>query len=135
MGAYVGSNRRRGARFDRVEKGRRMPSPTIARLKSMGANAFSVTCAQASCLHLAFVTFAVAGVDVRAPVLSIADRRRFVCTQCRGRAVSIVPDWRNYRASGIGRRKGANRRLSKFVERSLCDLSLYIFSNFIANCS
>jgi hypothetical protein len=72
MGAGTGSNRRRRAQFDRVEKGRLMPLPTMARLKSMGANAFGVTCAQASCLHSAVVTFAAADVEDRAPFPSIA---------------------------------------------------------------
>jgi len=81
-----------------------MPPPTIARLKSMGAIAFCVTCAHACCLHSAFVTFAAAGVEDRAPFPSIAERRRFVCTRCGGRAVSIMPDWRGHSASGIGGR-------------------------------
>jgi hypothetical protein len=86
-----------------MELGRMSPS-TIARLKSMGASAFQVTCAQASCLHSAFVTFAAAGVEDRAPFPSIADRGRFICTRCGDRAVSIMPDWRGHNASGIGRR-------------------------------
>jgi hypothetical protein len=86
-----------------MEPGRMSP-PTIARLKSMGASAFRVTCAQASCLHSAFVAFAEAGVEDRAPFPSIAERRRFVCTGCGGRAVNIMPDWRGHNASGIGGR-------------------------------
>jgi hypothetical protein len=81
-----------------------MPPPTIARLKSMSASAFRVMCAHASCLRSAFVTFATAGVEDRAPFPSIADRRRFVCTRSGGRAVSIMPDWRGHNASGIGGR-------------------------------
>ena len=104
MGTDVGSNRCRRARFDRVEKGRSTPPPTIARLKSMGASAFRGKCGRASYLHSASVTFAAAGVEDRAPFPSIADRRCFVCTRCGSRAVSIVPDWRGHKASGIGRR-------------------------------
>jgi hypothetical protein len=82
----------------------RMPPPIVAHLKFMGVSAFSVTCARASCLHSAVVTFAAADVEDRAPFPSIAERRRFVCTRCGSRAVSIMPDWRNHRASGVGRR-------------------------------
>jgi hypothetical protein len=70
----------------------------------MGADGFRVTCAHADCLHSAFVTFAAAGVDDRAPFPSIAERRRFVCTCCGGRAVSITPDWRGHGAQGLGER-------------------------------
>ena len=81
-----------------------MLPPTVAHLKSMGVSAFNVTCARASCLHSAVVTFDAAGVEDRAPFPSIAERRRFVCTRCGGRAVDIVPDWRDHKATGIGRR-------------------------------
>jgi len=81
-----------------------MPPPTVGNLKSMGVSAFSVTCAHANCLHSASVTFSAAGVEDRASFPSIVDRRHFVCTRCGGRAVSIMPDWRDHKASGIGRR-------------------------------
>jgi hypothetical protein len=81
-----------------------MSLPTIARLKSMGASAFRLTCAHASCLRSAVVTFAAAGVDDRARFPSLAERRRFVCTRCGGRAVSIMPDWRGHNAKGRGGR-------------------------------
>ena len=78
--------------------------PTIAKLKSMGADKFSVTCAQAFCLHSACVSFAAAGVEDQAPFPSITARRRFVCTRCGGRKVSIMPDWTNHTAHGLGRK-------------------------------
>jgi hypothetical protein len=87
-----------------IEEAAAMPPPTVAHLKSMGVSAFSVTCAHAYCLHSASVTFAAAGVEDREPFPSIAERRRFVCTRCGGRAVSIMPDWRDHKASGVGRR-------------------------------
>jgi hypothetical protein len=80
-----------------------MPPPSIARLKSMGADKFRVTCARPFCLHSSFVSFAVAGVEDQAPFPSIAERRRFVCTSYGGRQVSIMPDWRNHKATGLGR--------------------------------
>jgi hypothetical protein len=82
----------------------RLPPPTVAHLKSMGVSAFNVTCAHAYCLRSASVTFEAAGVEDRAPLPSIADRPRFVCTSCGGRTVSIMPDWRGHKASGIGGR-------------------------------
>jgi hypothetical protein len=55
------------------------------------------------CGRLAFVAFAVAGVDDSAAFRSIAKRRRFVCSRCGGRAVSIMPDWREHKANGLGK--------------------------------
>lgn len=81
-----------------------MLPPTVAHLKSMGAGAFSVTCARAFCLHSASLTFAAVGVEDRESFPSITERRRFVCTRCGSRTVSITPDWRGHKASGIGRR-------------------------------
>jgi len=80
-----------------------MPPPTIAALRALGADAFRVTCAQSSCLHSAFVTFAAAGIDDSAEFPSITARRRFHCTLCGGRAVTIMPDWRRHNAQGVGR--------------------------------
>ena len=78
-----------------------MSPPTIAKLKSMCVAAFRVTCAQAFCLHSGRVRFEAAGVEDRAPFPSITERRRFLRTQCGGRVVSIMPDWRNHRAQGV----------------------------------
>jgi hypothetical protein len=78
-----------------------MPPPTIARLKLKGADAFRVTCARAFCLHSGFVSFAAAGVEDHAPFPSIAERRRFLCTRCGSRAITIMPDWRNHKAQGV----------------------------------
>ena len=89
--------------IDEMEPGHMLP-PTVAHLKSMGVNAFNVTYAHACCLRSASLSFAAVGVEDGAPFPSIADRRRFVCTRCGGRAVSIMPDWRDHKASGIGRR-------------------------------
>jgi hypothetical protein len=80
-----------------------MQPPSIAKLKSMGVNAFRVTCSYGFCFHSAFGTFASAGIDDQAPFPSITERGRFVCSRCGGRAVSIMPDWRGHDASGVGR--------------------------------
>jgi hypothetical protein len=80
-----------------------MSPPTIAKLKSMGVDAFRVTCVHGFCFHSAFVNFETAGVPDQAPFPSSTERRRFVCTRCGGRAVSVMPDWRNHIACGTGR--------------------------------
>jgi hypothetical protein len=81
-----------------------MPTPpTIASLKSMGVAGFRVTCAKADCLRSALMTFEASGVADDAPFSSIKDRRRFVCAQCGGRAVTIMPDWRDHKAGGLAR--------------------------------
>jgi hypothetical protein len=47
----------------------------------------------------ASVSFAGTGAADQAPFPSITERSRFVCTRCGNRAVSIVPDWSNHRAT------------------------------------
>jgi hypothetical protein len=79
-----------------------MPPPTIAKLKSMGLSGFRVTCDLMTCRHSASLAFEAAGVDDSAAFPSISERRRFVCSRCGGRAISIMPDWRGHKASGIG---------------------------------
>jgi hypothetical protein len=81
-----------------------MPTPpTIASLKAMDVAGFRVTCARADCQHSGLMTFDAAGVADDAPFPSIAKRRSFVCAQCSGRAVSIMPDWRGHKAGGLAR--------------------------------
>jgi hypothetical protein len=55
-----------------------MQPPSIAKLKSMGVDAFRVTCSHGLCFHSAFVTFATAGLEDQAPFPSITECRRFV---------------------------------------------------------
>jgi len=76
-------------------------APTIAYLKTQGVDAFHVTCSFRPCFHSAYVTFEAAGIDDAAEFPSIVERRRFVCSKCGGRAVSIMPDWRRLKASGL----------------------------------
>lgn len=80
-----------------------MPPPTIARLKSMGALQFRVTCSRTDCRHSSHVTFEAARVGDEIPFPEITERRRFVCTRCAGHVVSIMPDWSNHSAQGVGR--------------------------------
>jgi len=76
--------------------------PTIGHLKSHGLEGLFVTCANAACLNSKPFTFAALDLadDVQFP--SIARRRRFVCTQCGGRMVNVMPEWRAHRAVGNG---------------------------------
>ncbi len=76
--------------------------PTIAHLKTHGLEGLFVTCANAACLHSTAFTFAALDLDVVVEFPSIAQRRRFVCTQCGGRAVNVMPDWRKHNAPGKG---------------------------------
>ena len=76
--------------------------PTIAHLKTHGLEGLFVTCSNATCLHSVSFTFAALRLedDVEFPL--IARRRRFVCTQCEGGMVSLMPDWRKHKARGTG---------------------------------
>jgi hypothetical protein len=53
-------------------------------------------------LHSALITFDAAGVADDAPFPSITERRRFVCAQCGGKAVTIMPDQRVHKAGCLG---------------------------------
>jgi hypothetical protein len=77
--------------------------PTIAHLKGHGLEGLFVTCANAARQHSVPSTFAALGLDDEAEFPTISHRRRFVCTRCSGRIVSLMPDWRKHNASGIGR--------------------------------
>ena len=66
-----------------------MPPPTIANLKAQGVAGFSVTCNFRPCFHSAVLSFDAVGVADGEEFPSITDRRRFVCSKCGGRSVSI----------------------------------------------
>jgi hypothetical protein len=75
----------------------------IAHLKTHGLDGLFVTCANAACQRSTPFTFAALGLDDELPFQSIAPRRRFVCSQCGGKTVNIMPDWRKLNARGMGR--------------------------------
>ena len=77
--------------------------PTIAHLKDHGLEGLFVTCSNPRCLHAAPFTFATLGLPDELPFPTIDGHRRFVCTHCGGRRVSVSPDWRAHRAYGIAR--------------------------------
>ncbi len=76
--------------------------PTIAHLKGHGPAGVFVVCANAACMHATAFNFGALGLADDVPFPSIASCRRFLCTQCGGRAVNVSPDWRTRRAVGMG---------------------------------
>jgi len=48
-------------------------------------------------------SFDALGLADDVPFPSITRCRRFVSTQCGGRAVNVMPDWRAHNAVGMGR--------------------------------
>jgi hypothetical protein len=43
------------------------------------------------------------GLPADLPFPDIPARRRFVCSACGGVTASVTPDWREYRARGMGK--------------------------------
>ena len=66
----------------------------------MGITAFSVWCTR--CRHSGRFTFAGLALPDDLVFVEIPRARRFRCTQCGAREVGVMPDWRDYRASGTG---------------------------------
>jgi hypothetical protein len=80
------------------------PLPTIGDTRAMGVTAFSVTSAKAACIWSADFDFDALRLPDEMAFVHIPRHRRFVCSRCGFRQVSVMPDWRQYAASGNGRR-------------------------------
>jgi hypothetical protein len=78
------------------------PPPTIAHLKAQGLTGVCPVCR--ACQHSDAVAFDAIGLPEETLFPDIARTRRFRCSACGARDCAVVPDWRGYRASGMGRR-------------------------------
>jgi hypothetical protein len=70
--------------------------PTIEHLISLGVVTFDVNCANLGCAHCATLHFEVLAIDVATPFPFIERVRRFVCTRCGSRVVTLRPDFRHF---------------------------------------
>jgi hypothetical protein len=78
-----------------------MPLPTVAHDRGHGITAVRVYCAAGLvCPHWKVFTFDELGVPDHLPVIHIPRHRRFVCTHCGSRKVTIRSVWPERRASG-----------------------------------
>lgn len=84
----------------RVEKS--LPPPDIAHLRGMGLKAILVSCIVTTCQHNASIEFDVLPFPDATPFPYIAESGRLKCGRCGSRAVTTMPDWRDYRAKGGG---------------------------------
>ncbi len=75
--------------------------PTIADLKRMGLTGVLPLCRD--CKHSGAVAFDALHLPDDTPFPLILRARRFRCEHCGSRDCQVTPDWRNYRASGMGR--------------------------------
>ena len=85
-----------------------MLPPTIAHLNGHGLVGLFVICDNPHCLHAAPFTFAALGLPDELPFPTIGRRRRFVCTHCGGRRVSVSPT--GARIGRMGRDSGRNEK-------------------------
>ena len=74
------------------------PPPTIAYLRTQGVVGARVSCRNADCGRAVTVPFDKIGLPEDTPFPQIARLRKWVCQQCKGRQVSVMPDWRNSQA-------------------------------------
>jgi hypothetical protein len=77
------------------------PPPTIGDLKKMGLTGVLPLCRD--CKHAGAVPFDALGLPDDTPFPLILRKRRFRCEPCGSRDCQLTPDWRDYRASGMGR--------------------------------
>ena len=71
-----------------------LPPPTVGYLRGMGLTGLFVTCDR--CGHSVAVAFDALNIPANLEFPAIKQARRFVCSECSGRAVSIMPDWRGH---------------------------------------
>ncbi len=77
--------------------------PTVGDLRSLGITGLQVTCSGAHCFHSAAFEFGRLHIPDATRFPDIRGLLRFVCTSCGAREFHIMPDWRGYRAQGMGR--------------------------------
>lgn len=76
------------------------PPPTIGALKTLGVTGVLPLCRD--CKHGGAVAFDALGLPDDTPFPQVLGLRRFRCQNCGSRDCHVTPDWRNYRASGMG---------------------------------
>ncbi len=72
-------------------------APTIAYLRSQGVTGARVSCRNVERGRSVTVPFDRMGLPDDTPFPQIARARKWVCQKCKGRQVSVMPDWRDPR--------------------------------------
>ena len=78
------------------------PLATIADIRVLGINGFGVTCSH--CYRTRKFGFDELRLEARVVFSHIPHVRRFVCTGCGWRKVSMMPDWLQVSLRGDGTR-------------------------------
>ena len=78
--------------------------PTIGHMKSLGLTGVWVSCTRDGCKRSVALEWDKIGLPDDLPFPEIPARRRFVCSSCGAAAVSVTPDWREYRFQGMRKR-------------------------------
>lgn len=76
------------------------PPPTIADLKAIGMTGVQVTCD--FCQRSKAMAWDALGLPDEMLFPTIVHRRRFSCSACDRKGVTVVPDWRTYCPQGGG---------------------------------
>ena len=90
--------------LDREARNNASP-PTIAYLRSQGVSGARVSCRNAECGSSVTVPFDKIALPEDTPFPQIARVRKWVCAKCKGRQVSVMPDWRDPRTVQAARIK------------------------------
>jgi hypothetical protein len=92
------------------------PPATITDLRRIGLSAFNIECAELYCYHQARIEFDTPGLPDELSTLDATKHRRFVCTKCGARKVTVHACWRDFSALGSkAARREANGQI-KFKE-------------------
>jgi len=101
------------------------PLPTVGDTRREGISSLRVTCGNAACVWSAYFDFDTLKLPEEMIFVQVPCFRRFVCSRCGGRAVSVMPDWRQYAASGNGKSplQWEPPRLPEFAKMHVWDAS------------
>jgi hypothetical protein len=89
-------------RYDRPMRSESKNPPTIASLSASGVAGVHVLCQD--CRRSTALPFGRLGLPVQTLFPAIIRLRRFRCEGCGGNRAAVTPDWREYKAPGMGRR-------------------------------
>lgn len=76
--------------------------PTVADDLAMGITRCAATCDRPGCHHSAVIHYADFDLPLETIIVDIAKVRRFVCSRCGSRKVTIGGDWSQYWPHGGG---------------------------------
>ncbi|WP_158808637.1 hypothetical protein [Beijerinckia sp. L45] len=78
--------------------------PTVGDSRRHGLKRLTVECSQLGCPHERAFTFDELALPDEMIFIHVPRYRRFICSRCGGRRVTVRADWRDHNAHGKGQR-------------------------------